>query len=258
MQTTTEQGTQSPSADRTVLVRARTAQIVMAAILDVLMFVFVLVMLAVFARAVQFNALGVAVVSCGGALVLAIGWTALHRRHGAAFGDRIVQLRTIDPASGMPASVPRPGMDVYDLHAGADPLHLAPVLAALPTASETYAVDSPAYITIEIDDGRRLAIRQHAIVGHRPNVRADSLGATPIVLTDFSRTVDRAHALISLAPQGLVIQSLTTRSSTWVDEGDGRQPLPSGESVHVSGPVDLFLGERQLWLARREAKAGSW
>lgn len=258
MQTRTEQGIRGPSAERTALVRAQTSQIVMAAILDVLLVVFVLVMLTVTARTLQFSAFGAAVLCCGGLLAVALGWTALHRRFGAAFGDRVLRLRTIDPASGMPASVPRPGMHVYDLHAGTDPLRLNPVLATLPTASETYAVDSPAYITIEIDDGRRLAVRRQAIVGHRPNVRAETLSATPIVLTDFSRTVDRAHALISLATHGIVIQSLTTRSSTWVDEGQGRQALPSSESVHVSGPVDLFLGERQLRLARREAKAGTW
>lgn len=255
---TTEQGIQSPPEAPAVLVRAHTVQIVMAAILDVLLAVFILVMLAVVARTAQLSALGVTVACCGGLLAGVLGWAVLHRRFGAAFGDLLVRLRTIDPATGMPVAVPRPGMLTFDLRAGADPLRLTPDPAPLPTASEAYAVDSPAYITIEIDDGRRLAVRRHAIVGHRPNVRAETLSATPIVLTDFSRTVDRAHALISLVPQGIIIQSLTTRSSTWIDEGDGHRPLPAGESVQVTGPVDLFLGERQLWLARREAKAGSW
>lgn len=258
MQTAIGSSTEESPTDRAGLVAAHTVQIAMAIVLDVLLAVFVLVLLALIARIAQFSGPGLVLLQCIGITILVLLWTALHRRHGAAFGDRLVRLRTIDPASGMPPSMPRPGMRTYDIRAGADPLHLMAGSASLPTTTETTAMDTPAYLTIEIDDGRRLSVRRHAIIGHRPNVRAETLGATPIVLTDFSRTVDRAHALISLAPGGVLIQNLTTRSTTWIDDGRGRRPVDSGDSVHVAGPVDLFLGERQLWLSRREAKAGTW
>lgn len=258
MHTRSEQGTERSMEPHPVLVRARWQQITAAAALDMLAALILLALVAVLARAGHLTPLGTAAVLTGALLAGALCWAALHRRYGAGPGALLLRLRTIDPASAMPAALPRSGMHTYDISAGIDPLRLDPDPVPLPSASETFAVDTPAYITIEIDDGRRLAVRSRAIVGHRPGVRAESVGATPVVLTDFSRTVDRTHALVSLVPQGILIEALTYRASTWIEQNDTREALAPGASAHVSGPVDLLLGERRLRLARRDAKAGTW
>lgn len=247
-----------PPESRTSFVRARTQQIVLAAVADAVVLGVLGIVALSFARALGLNTLGVFLLVFVVLLASAVAWIALRRRLGAGPGELLLRVRAVDPASRMPATVPGRGQRVFDVSAGLDPLRPAGTAMPLPSASEAYVADAPAYITIAIDDGRRFSVRRHAVIGHRPGVLVEPAGATQIVLTDFSRTVDRIHALVSLVPHGIRIEALTDRAETWIEQEGRRVPLAPGTSTEVSGPVDLLLGERRLRLARRDAKAGSW
>lgn len=258
MHTRDRRGGESPPERGLALIRARRQQILLAAGIDVVVALSLLILVAGLTRPADLNPLGFTLVLIIALIGEVAGWVTLRHRYGAGPGALLLHLRTVDPASGMPAPLPGRDMRTFDRAAGADPLRLATFSAPLPTASDAYTIDAPAYITIEIDDGRRFAVRQHAVIGHRPGVLVKPAGATQIVLTDFSRTVDRVHALVSLVPRGIRIEALTDRAETWIEHDGDRHALLPGTSTEVPRPVDLLLGERRLRLARREAKAGTW
>ncbi|GAA1485700.1 hypothetical protein [Brachybacterium fresconis] len=258
MHTSDTRAAAGPPASRTSFVRARTQQIVLAAVADAVIVVGLVVLAIAFGRGLDLEALGVALLVVAVLISAAAAWAAMRRRLGAGPGELLLRVRAIDAASRMPPALPGRRQQVYDVSAGLDPLRLAETASHLPSASEAYVADAPAYITIAIDDGRRFSVRRHAVIGHRPGVLVEPPDATQIVLTDFSRTVDRIHALVTLVPHGIRVEALTDRAETWIEQHDRRMALAPGTSTEVEGPVDLVLGERRLRLARRDAKAGSW
>lgn len=183
-------------------------------------------------------------------------WFALHRRFGAGFGALVLRLRTVDSATGMPTAPHLRSSRTFDLTGGGEPVRIALSKDPLPSdASEVLSSSTPAYLTIELDDGRRYSVRREAVIGHRPEVQTHAEGATEIALTDFSRTVDRVHAAVRLVPGGIRIDALTDRGATAIEIAGLRSDVPPGTSTIAPNAVDLVLGERRLHLARRDAMA---
>ncbi|MBO3089843.1 FHA domain-containing protein [Cellulomonas dongxiuzhuiae] len=191
---------------------------------------------------------GVAVAAAG---VIGVGTTLL--RAGSSPAHRLLGLRTVDPATGVPPTLGRllTGRALTaDLRAGRDPLaivagpHVAPV--PFDPGSAWAPGGSRARTTLLVtDDGQRIDVSAPVVLGRRP---ADPSGAwTPVALTDLSRTLSRNHVAVAPHPDGLEVTDLGSANGTAVAlPGTGQQVLTPRVAVVVPVGSRLAVGDRVL------------
>jgi len=185
------------------------------------------------------------------ACLLGVGTTLL--RAGSSPAHRLLGLRTVDPATGVPPTLGRllTGRALTaDLRLGRDPLAIVAGPHAEPVPLDpgsSWAPGGPRARTalLVTDDGQRIEVTAPVVLGRRP---ADPSGVwTPVALTDLSRTLSRNHVAVAPHPDGLEVTDLGSANGTAVAlPGTGQQLLTPRVAVVVPVGSRLAVGDRVL------------
>jgi hypothetical protein len=199
----------------------------------------------------------------GGVVVLAVVVVDL-LRSGRTLGHRVLGVRTVDPTSGLPATIARLAhARTMDIRRGRDPIRLAPSTGELaPNQGDQWrftasrALDAPVILTL--DNGMAFSLAGPTVIGRNP---AQVEGSSHLLqLPDLTRTVSKSHAL--LEPQGgmLWVTDLGSMNGTAVAEDGGElEPLTAHVRTVVRLGATIEFGDRLATIgsaARQPAAAG--
>lgn len=198
-----------------------------------------------------------------GLIVLAVVLIDL-LRSGRTIGHRILGTRTVDPATGLPATIAGLARTrTMDIRGGRDPVRLTPSTGELaPNQGDQWrltasrALDAPVVLTL--DNGMAFSLVGPTVIGRNP---AQIEGSSHLLqLPDLTRTVSKSHAL--LEPQGgmLWVTDLGSMNGTAVAEDGGElEPLAAHVRTVVRLGATLEFGDRIATIgsaARQPATAG--
>lgn len=198
-----------------------------------------------------------------GLIVLAVVLIDL-LRSGRTIGHRILGTRTVDPATGLPATIAGLARArTMDIRGGRDPVRLTPSTGELaPNQGDQWrltasrALDAPVVLTL--DNGMAFSLVGPTVIGRNP---AQIEGSSHLLqLPDLTRTVSKSHAL--LEPQGgmLWVTDLGSMNGTAVAEDGGElEPLAAHVRTVVRLGATLEFGDRIATIgsaARQPATAG--
>ncbi|MFT3888478.1 MAG: FHA domain-containing protein [Arachnia sp.] len=173
---------------------------------------------------------------------------------GGSIGHSILRLRSIDALTGLPSFrflarrrlVRRGGED--------DPFALRPRPTAVAApAHDAQRVEHPrSHLRLVVDDGTSHTIQYAALVGRDPTVPPDTRH-TLVAIPDLTRTISKAHLLIAVTDDGLVVTDLRSENGTRVLGTDA--PLAPQRPALVPWGATLLLGDRRITLERRQREA---
>lgn len=182
--------------------------------------------------------------------VVALVVTALDLlRTGRTPGHRVLGQRSVDEATGLPATPARLARTrTVDLRRGRDPVRVVPHgTDGLPQLGEQWqmsasrALDAP--IVLTLDNGMAYSLVGPTVIGRNPALVEP--GTRLLQIPDLSRTMSKSHAL--LEPQGgvLWVTDLGSMNGTAVvEDGGPREPLEPHVRTVVRTGATIELGDR--------------
>lgn len=170
-------------------------------------------------------------------------------RTGRTPGHRILGVRTVDAATGLPAGARRLGSTrTLDVRRGHDPVRIVPHgTERLPVLSDQWqltasrALNAP--IVLTLDNGMAFSLVEPTVIGRNP-ARVEPASQL-LQIPDLSRTMSKSHAL--LEPQGgmLWVTDLGSMNGTAVAvDGGPLEPLAPHVRTVVRTGATIELGDR--------------
>lgn len=184
----------------------------------------------------------------GGGLVLLLIVLDLLRT-GRTIGQRILGVRTVDAATGLPAPLAGLGSTrTVDIRQGHDPVRILPRAGEIaPNQGDQWrltasrALNAPIILTL--DNGMAFSLVGPTVIGRNPSQLEGS--SHLLQLPDLTRTVSKSHAL--LEPQGgmLWVTDLGSMNGTAVAEDGGElEPLTPHVRTVVRLGATIEFGDR--------------
>ena len=120
-----------------------------------------------------------------------------------------------------------------------------------PARAKVPQVPSGGPAIIELTDGRRIELAGTALVGRRPEPRADDADVELIAVADPGRSVSKTHLAIGVDRAGVWIRDRDSTNGTVVTLADGQQILCAAEQqVRVPLGATVAFGDYGITVAQ--------
>jgi hypothetical protein len=196
----------------------------------------------------------VVAVTAGAVRLVRVGRTPAHRLLG---------LRTVDRATGLPPTVRgllSADAATLDVRRGPDPLRFAPrPRAAAPAAhADPWSAggDQGARAVLLLDDGTVVEVHVPTVLGRNPAPSGPD--GVAVRVTDLSRTLSRSHIEVAPHDDGLQVTDLASANGTAVAQPGGAfELLAPGAAVVLPVGGRLVIGDRTIVVVDRASVEAS-
>ena len=151
------------------------------------------------------------------------------------------------PASGqaMPSQPMRAAGDPSPMDSGNEATHLVAKRGGRPPRGADQGW------TVNLDDGRQVAVSGLVLLGRDPAPRPGEQGADLVVVTDNSRTVSKTHIAVGVDNKGIFVMDRGSTNGSAIATPSGKyEPCAPGEMVRVREGQIISFGDHRMEIRR--------
>lgn len=181
----------------------------------------------------------VAAIGAAATIVLCLGCL------GLSVGRLLLRRRSIDALTGLPSFRFAGPRRLVGIGTADDPFALVARPVSLPARPAADQQTEPPRVRLIVDDGTTHIVTVGAVIGRDP-AAPPAPEYSLVAIPDLTRTVSRAHLLLTVGNDSLSITDIGSQNGTVV--ADTETQLIAHQTTDVPWGTRLLLGDRQIVL----------